>query len=198
MSISPFRALLVLLLSLGAVSLNARGPRPPSAGGLNLLPLAQSLDHNLAVSLLRNRPMAVATASDLDHLDQTSPLGRIIQETLQHHLVCLGYRLVEPRLSPPPLNAQPDGETALSRPVPDLPELEAVVACTYARLPGSLLISARVVERGTRLVRASAQVTLPLNDEIEALISPPRARTSSTPVLPVAVLERPVRRSETL
>ncbi len=137
--------------------------------GLNLL--AEQLDANLKHKSAYPAILS-ATFVNLNHLDDTSPLGRVVTEGLVARLQVRGWNLYDVRLSKA-VAVTPEGEFVLSR---DPKRLEyqyatsAVLAGTYSITGNEVLIHARVIDVSTGVVVSAGELRLPIDSEVARLL----------------------------
>ena len=138
--------------------------------------------HDLAVQLLKYRrpqtgvsTIGVATFVELNRLDITSPLGRLLAEMLMGELQRAGFNVVEVRLTRDHLVKKGWGEFSLSRVVENLSPkvaLQAVVLGTYIERNGYLFLNARMVDRDNQQVIASAFKVMRVDPLVASLLEP--------------------------
>ena len=126
----------------------------------------------LADQLERNVDLKVAGASylvgsfvDLNNMNTSSPMGRLIAENLMHELQVRSWKIFEPRLMKNFL-INDGGEFVLSRDVKQLRDkyhVTGVVAGTYVVSGDYTVVNARVVNIDNGVVVSSAQVQIPSN-----------------------------------
>lgn len=138
--------------------------------GLNLL--AAQLDANTRFKSAFPAVLA-STFVNLDRIDDTSPLGRVLTEGLVARLQVRGWNLYDVRLSKA-VAVTPEGEFVLSR---DPKRLEyqyataAVLAGTYTIAASEVLVHARIIDVASGVVVASAEVRIPIDEEIARLLT---------------------------
>lgn len=138
--------------------------------------------HDLAVQLLRYRrphsgvsTIGVATFVNLNRLDVTSPLGRLLAEMLMGELQRAGFNVVEIRLTQDLLVKKGWGEFSLSRMVENLSPkvaIQAVVLGTYVERNGYLFLNARLVDRDSQQVLSSAFKVMRVDPLVASLLEP--------------------------
>lgn len=125
--------------------------------------LAAQLDKNIA----RREPsntFIVTSFTNLDKLDDTSALGRLISENLMHGLQTHKWQVLEARLTKG-IDITAAGEFSLSRNVNKLKDeykISGIVTGTYSVAEGNLTINARVIDVDTGIVISSAQAYIPV------------------------------------
>ncbi len=141
-----------------------------------------------------NATYLIGSFTHLNNLGETSPLGRLIGESLIHELQVRGWRIFEPRLMQNFLINR-DGEFALSRDVKTLKDqfgVTAVVTGTFMLAQDQVWINARVIDSQSGLVLSTGQAKVPASWVEDHLASAARAAASSdsTPSLRI-VGDRP-------
>ncbi|MDD2307966.1 MAG: FlgO family outer membrane protein [Desulfuromonadaceae bacterium] len=137
----------------------------PPVGDFNdkMKNLADQLDKNAAADNLSNT-YVVTSFTNLDKIDDTTALGRLISENLIYGLQMHKWRIIELRLSKG-VDVNAAGEFFLSRDISKLRDeykISGVVTGTYSVAEGNLTINARVIDVNTGLVISSGQTYLPV------------------------------------
>jgi len=138
----------------------------PPVGDFNdkMKNLADQLDKNAAADNPSNT-YVVTSFTNLDKIDDTTALGRLISENLIYGLQMHKWRIIELRLSKG-VDVNAAGEFFLSRDINKLRDeykISGVVTGTYSVAEGNLTINARVIDVNTGLVISSGQTYLPVN-----------------------------------
>ncbi len=138
----------------------------PQIGDFNdkMKNLADQLDMNAGANTLSNTYI-VTSFTNLDKIDDTTALGRLIAENLIYGLQIHKWRVIEIRLSKG-VEVNAAGEFFLSRDINKLRDeykISGVVTGTYSVAEGNMTINARVIDVNTGLVISSAQTYLPVN-----------------------------------
>ena len=178
---------LFCLLTIAAVLLVGFRPSPAveTTSAKSLVDQASYFNlavHDLAVQLLKYRrpqtgvsTIGVTTFVELDRLDITSPLGRLLAEMLMGELQRAGFNVVEIRLTQDLLVKKGWGEFSLSRVVENLSPkvaLQAVVLGTYVERNGYLFLNARMVDRDNQQVLSSAFKVMRVDPLVASLLEP--------------------------
>ncbi|MCX7946107.1 MAG: FlgO family outer membrane protein [Hydrogenophilus sp.] len=156
----------------------ATRPTPPACQAslcslteaLNLL--AEQLDANVKHRTAFPAILA-STFVNLDHIDDTSPLGRVLTEGLVARLQVRGWNLYDVRLSRA-VAVTPEGEFVLSRDPKRLEYQYAAAAAltgTYSVGSNEVLIHARITDVSSGVVVSSAEVRLPIDGEVARLLT---------------------------
>lgn len=133
--------------------------------------LADQLERNIQHKNLLPAVLA-STFVNLDNLDDTSPLGRLITENLIHELQVRHWNVYDIRLSKA-VAVNPAGEFVLTRD-PKLLEYQylvaGVLAGTYSITDNEVFVNARVIDVNTGVVVSSGQISLPIDDFVARLL----------------------------
>jgi TolB-like protein len=138
----------------------------PPVGDFNdkMKNLADQLDKNAAADNLAHT-YVVTSFTNLDKIDDTTALGRLISENLIYGLQMHKWQIIELRLSKG-VDVNAAGEFFLSRDINKLRDeykISGVVTGTYSVAEGNLTINARVIDVNTGLVISTGQTYLPVN-----------------------------------
>lgn len=138
----------------------------PPVGNFNdkMKNLADQLDRNVAANSLSNLYI-VTSFTNLDKIDDTMALGRLISENLIYGLQVHKWRIIEIRLTKG-VDVNAAGEFFLSRDINKLRDeykISGVVTGTYSVAEGNLTINARVIDVNTGVVISSAQTYIPVD-----------------------------------
>ncbi len=133
--------------------------------------LADQIERNIQHKNLLPAVLA-STFVNLDDLDDTSPLGRLITENLIHELQVRHWNVYDIRLSKA-VAVNPAGEFVLTRD-PKLLEYQylvaGVLAGTYSVTDDEVFVNARVIDVNTGVVVSSGQISLPIDDFVARLL----------------------------
>lgn len=138
----------------------------PQVGDFNdkMKNLADQLDKNAGANSLSNIYI-VTSFTNLDKIDDTMALGRLISENLIYGLQMHKWRIIEIRLTKG-VDVNAAGEFFLSRDINKLRDeykISGVITGTYSVAEGNLTINARVIDVNTGEVISSAQTYVPVN-----------------------------------
>ncbi len=122
----------------------------------------------------RREPLLSATFVDINNLEVSSGLGRVIGEQLGSRFAQQGFTVVEIKMRGNIFVKEGSGEFALSRSIKELSQSHnaaAVIAGTYAVGRRSVFVNARLIRATDNLVLASYDYVLPLGPDAKALLS---------------------------
>lgn len=171
--------LLICGLALLSVSCSTNPYRTPGPHGLlddrfGTRYLAQELYLNLNDPEVMDAPMVVTTFVDLNNLDKTSILGRVMAEKLLDEMNRRGFEVVEVRRSQDLFIKKSVGELILTRDTAELfsnTEARAVLAGTYVATVKALIVNARLIDVATPKILSSVSYEVAMTEEIQNLIT---------------------------
>jgi TolB-like protein len=122
----------------------------------------------------RRDPLLAATFVDINNLETSSGLGRVIGEQLGSKFAQQGFTVVEIKMRNNIFVKEGLGEFALSRSIKDISQSHnaaAVIAGTYAVARQSVFVQARLIRATDNLILASYDYVLPLGPDAKALLA---------------------------
>ena len=179
-----FGVLSALVLALGACGLTdvdnkaqssaAQGSTPGTRADLGTLTY-RAVDLMLAeaVSVANGTPVVVATISDIEDLNKSSPLGNMVSDLVRTRLVQGGVNVSEMRMRNSVRFDRRNGETMLSRQPGSLirPANAAVVVTgTYSAGYNPVYVSLKMVAAVGGKIIAGADFSVPRGGEVEGLL----------------------------
>ncbi|WP_110674522.1 FlgO family outer membrane protein [Salinicola sp. RZ23] len=179
MSVSSCARLVLLMLLLAALAgcsmldPNGRPHQPTTLERVDAA--AKALIENSRGRLDDTAPLVATTFVDVDHLGQSSTLGRTLSEMFVSRLVESGQKVIEVKLRNSLYIEENTGELILSRNVQRLSQdydANAVLVGTYAQAQDRLFINARVVRIADRAILGATSFELPLNNDLRTLLPP--------------------------
>jgi len=117
-------------------------------------------------------PLIVSTLVNIDQLDQSSTLGRLISEQLTSRISQSGQNVVELKLRNSVFMKQNQGEFLLTREIKELAssyKAQAVVVGTYADGGDFIFVSLKLINPSNSLILASYDYALPMNRQVRRL-----------------------------
>ncbi len=130
-------------------------------------------------------PILVTTFVNNNDLQETSSLGRVLQEQITSRLVQLGYTVREIKLANTLHIAPKSGETILSRDLAQISgeqEAQAILTGTISRTNEIVYISARLITPTNNNILASDDSQLFVDDDILAMLGLQYQNDSDAPV----------------
>lgn len=109
-------------------------------------------------------PVLVATVVDIDHVDRSSTLGRLISEHVASRLAQKGYTVTELKMREPVYMRTPEGELMLSREVREISAKHGAQAVAVGTYAASIQGSGGVVFVSLKLVRTTDNTILGASD----------------------------------
>jgi len=147
----------------------------------NTMFLAEQLQKN-AITDVQGADTVVSTVMDINDLESSSPLGRLISEHLAHHLSLRGWSIVESKLVKE-LIFTDEGEFGMTRSdfrKPVAMRARNVVTGTYAVTKDGILVTLKMIDTNSGRLVSSAQTRI-LGDKFSAdLALPSAARVGTT------------------
>ena len=134
---------------------------------------ADKLIEGSQYGLARDRNIVVATFVNINDLEDSSTLGRLIAEQVSSRLTQVGYRVVELKLRKNIFMKQRGGEFMLSRAVQDVAaahNAQAVVAGVYAVARDKVFVKSAVIQPVSAMVMSAYDYELPIGRNMRALL----------------------------
>lgn len=120
-----------------------------------------------------NAPFIVATLVNIDQLEQSSTLGRLISEQVASRMTQLGYGVLELKVRNGIYMKRNEGELLLTREIKEVAtthNAQAVVVGTYAESSNLVYVNLKIVNPASSVVLAAYDYALPLDKQIQSLI----------------------------
>ena len=124
---------------------------------------ADALALQLRGKLADDKPLIMATIVNIDALEQTSMLGRLVSEQLSTRLAQGGLKMLEMKLRNSVYLKRNQGELMLTREIGDVAHThnaQAVVVGSYAETRDAIFINVKVIQPTTNLVLAGHDYVL--------------------------------------
>ncbi len=148
----------------------------PKIDDPDLLQVTQQAAHALLQvldkPLDKDKALLVTSLADVNHLEQTSALGRVLSEQLAAHFTRSGYTVREVRFRQDLLVEHDNGEFILSRSLPAIFEHQPVAMImtgTYAVAQSEVYVSLKILNVDG-IALASHLLALPLGENIQRLL----------------------------
>ena len=122
----------------------------------------------------RREPLLAATFVDINNLEMSFGLGRVIGEQIGSRFAQQGFTVIEIKMRNNIFVREGSGEFALSRSVKEISQSHnaaAVIAGTYAVGRQSVFVNARLIRATDNLVLASYDYVLPMGPDAKALLA---------------------------
>ncbi len=121
-----------------------------------------------------NGPLIVATVVNIDSLEQSSTLGRLISEQISARFAQSGFTMIEMKFRNNVYIKRSEGELMLTREITELARshnAQAVVVGTYGTSADSVFVNMKIVEPGNNAILAVHDFVLPLNRDVRSMLS---------------------------
>lgn len=133
--------------------------------------------------LIDGVPVVVTTVVNIDELEQSSTLGRLIGEQVSARFAQTGIKVVEMKLQKAIYIKKGQGELMLTREIKDLAashNAQAIVVGTYSRAATAVFVNLKIVQPESNIVIAAHDYSLPLNDNIKELLEQDNRKAART------------------
>lgn len=124
-------------------------------------------------ALSSRQPLIVATLVDINALERSSTMGRLISEQISGAFSRSGYHMIEMKFRENVYIKKTEGELLLTREITDVALLhnaQAVIVGTYAMASDIVYINLKVVQPGSNIVLAAHDYALPIDNNIKAML----------------------------
>ena len=118
-------------------------------------------------------PFIIATLVNIDQLEQSSTLGRLISEQVASRMSQLGYGVLELKVRNGVYMKRNEGELILTREVRDIARqhnARAIVAGTYAESADRVFVNMKVVELDSNVVLGAVDYQLDRDALVRSLL----------------------------
>ena len=132
-----------------------------------------SLISQLKLNAAPNSKVIISTLVNIDELENSSTLGRLVSEQISARFTQQNYQAIELKFRESVYMAQGQGELMLTRDVRDIAKAhaaEAVVVGTYARSRDFIYINLKVIHPSNNTVLAVHDYVLPLDANNRSMI----------------------------
>ena len=134
---------------------------------------ADSLLNQLSGRLASDKPLIMATVVNIDALDQSSTLGRLVSEQISTRLAQGGLRMLEMKLRTSVYMKRQQGEMMLTREVGEVAHshnAQAVVVGSYAETSDAVFVNIKVVNPQTNHVLAANDFVLAKDGVVRSML----------------------------
>jgi len=124
---------------------------------------ADSLMHQISGKLQADKPIIMATIVNIDALEQTSTLGRLVSEQVSTRLAQGGLNMIEMKLRNSVYLKRNTGELMLTREIGEVAQAhnaQAIVVGSYAETSDMVFINLKVIQPNTNTVLAGQDYVL--------------------------------------
>ena len=137
---------------------------------------ADALLAQAAGQIAREHPLIVATLVNINALEESTPLGRLISEQVGARMAQQGYRVVELKIRQKLYMKRNEGELMLTREIRDIArqqDAQALVIGTYTEGADRVFVNLKLTQIETNIALAAVDYALPLDMNIRALLQRP-------------------------
>ncbi len=135
---------------------------------------ADILLKGVRVGVHRNQPILVASLVNINNVQQSSTLGRIVAEQIGSRLVQQGYKVIELKMRTDSVFVQEKtGELLLSREFKNISvqhDANTVVVGTYAKGKEAVYMNIKLVRAQDSVILSSYDYLLPLNPDTKQML----------------------------
>jgi TolB-like protein len=134
---------------------------------------ADNIGAQLKGKLLDDKPIIMATVVNIDALEQTSMLGRLVSEQISTRLAQGGLKMLEMKLRNSVYLKRNQGELMLTREIGDVAHThnaQAVVVGSYAETRDTIFINIKVIQPTTNVVLAGHDYVLAKQGTIRSML----------------------------
>ncbi len=172
-------ASMVVVSLVGCSGATAQKPLPTWEQAANnpLIPAnykaADALLAQVKGSLGKSQPLIIATVVNIDNLEQSSTLGRVVSEQVSARFTQAGFHMVEMKFRNNVYVKRSQGELMLTREIKDLAQThdaQAVIVGTYGQSDDYVFINLKVIQPASNIVMAVQDYVLPIDSSIKALL----------------------------
>jgi TolB-like protein len=169
----------VVVVATGCANSPVQKPEPTWEQAANnpLVPAnykaADALLAQVKATLGRSQPLIIATVVNIDSLEQSSTLGRLVSEHVASRFTQAGYRMIEMKFRNSVYVKRNQGELMLTREIKDLAlshDAQAVIVGTYGQSDEFVFVNLKVIQPANNIVLAVQDYVLPLDSSTKALL----------------------------
>lgn len=135
---------------------------------------AASLLAQIKGNVYPDRPIIAATVVDVNKLEKSSTLGRMITEQISAVFSNAGFRMVEMKFRSNVYIKQNEGEFMLTREIAEVARqhnAQAVVVGTYGVASDMVYLNLKVIAPGSNAILAAHDYALPLDRNMRAMLT---------------------------
>jgi TolB-like protein len=134
---------------------------------------ADALLAQLKGKLADDKPLIMATIVNIDALEQTSTLGRLVSEQVSSRLAQGGLKMLELKLRNTVYLKRSQGELMLTREIGEVAhthDAQAVVVGSYADTPDAVFVNVKVIQPTSNFVLAGHDFVLQKDATVRAMM----------------------------
>ena len=136
---------------------------------------ADALLAQLKGKLSGDKPLIMATIVNIDALEQSSTLGRLVSEQVSTRLAQGGLKMLEVKLRNSVYLKRNQGELMLTREIGEVAhthDAQAVVVGSYAETPDAVFVNVKVIQPTSNFVLAGHDFVLQKDASVRAMMLP--------------------------
>lgn len=118
-------------------------------------------------------PFLVTTLVNIDQLEQSSTLGRLISEQVTSRMAQMGFGVVELKVRNGVYMKRNEGEFLLTREIKEVAsahKAQAVIVGTYAESSSLIYVSLKLVNPANSMILAAHDYALPLDRQVRSML----------------------------
>ncbi|MEQ1600932.1 MAG: FlgO family outer membrane protein [Methylophilaceae bacterium] len=134
---------------------------------------ADALLAQLSGKLRAEQPLIIATTVNINALEQSSTLGRLISEQVAARFSQSGLKLIEIKFRDSMYVKQDQGELMLTREINEIARKQnsqAVIVGTYGESTDDVFVNLKVIQPNTNIVLAVHDFAIPKNKNVISLL----------------------------
>lgn len=135
---------------------------------------AAALIEQVKGKLVADQPLIVGTVVDINALDKSSTLGRLISEQVSASFSQAGFRMIEMKFRNSVYMKRSEGELLLTREISEVAKLhnaQAVIVGSYAVASEMVYVNLKIVQPNSNLVLGAYDYALPLDSNMRAMLT---------------------------
>jgi TolB-like protein len=136
---------------------------------------ADALIAQIRASIPPETSVIAATLVNINSLESSSPLGRLVTEQIAGRFVHSGYQVIEVKLRNQIYMKRNEGELVLTREVRDIAKKHnaaVIVSGTYADGKDRVFVNLKVIRLEKNIVAAAYDYTLEKDELVRSLLTP--------------------------
>ncbi|MDP3440619.1 MAG: FlgO family outer membrane protein [Azonexus sp.] len=125
------------------------------------------------VGSVSGAPFIVTTLVNIDQLEQSSTLGRLISEQVTSRMAQMGFGVVELKVRNGVYMKRNEGEFLLTREIKEVAsahKAQAVIVGTYAESSALIYVSLKLVNPANSMILAAHDYALPMDRQIRSML----------------------------
>lgn len=148
---------------------------PPPAADISLsnYAAADALLEQMRPSVPAATPLVVATVVDINSLEDSSPLGRLMTEQISGRMSQGGYRVIEVKLRSQLFMKRSEGELMLARELRDVAKRHSAsiaVTGTYTDSAKRVFVNLKAIRLDDNVVVGAVDYELPRDAQVKSLL----------------------------